>query len=167
MSRTHDPFELGVSHRWFKAVVSAAIVEDGHILMVQQASGTDRQRWNLPGGKVAPDELLLDAAVREAHEETGCGVRIGGLCGLYHFVGRSGKPTLRFLFLAQSVEGDPHPNDHEILDVRWFHLDQVEAMSDSQLCKPQVLRRMLADVRTPRLCPVDLLCEFGPMMLQS
>jgi 8-oxo-dGTP pyrophosphatase MutT (NUDIX family) len=167
MSRTHDPFELGLNRRWFKAVVSVAIVEDGHILMVQQASGTDRQRWNLPGGKVGPDELLLEAAVREAHEETGCGVRIGGLGGLYHFVGRSGKPTLRFLFLAQSVEGDPHPNDHEILDVRWFHLDQVQAMSDSQLCKPQVLRRMLADIRSRRQYPIDLLYEFDPSVMHT
>jgi len=167
MSRTQDSFPLDFSHRIFKAVVSTAVVEDGHLLMVHQASGSDRGRWNLPRGKVEADEMLLDAAVRETREETGCEVAIRGLGGLYHFVSRSGKPTLRFLFFGDTQDGYPHPCDREVMDVRWFHLDQVEAMSDSQLCKPQILRRMLADVRTPRLCPVDLLREFGPAVLQS
>jgi ADP-ribose pyrophosphatase YjhB (NUDIX family) len=167
MSTTRDPLQLGLTHRWFKAIVSTAIVEDTHILMVQQALGTDRQRWNLPGGKVGADELLLDAAFRETREETGCGVRISGLAGLYHFAGRSGKPTLRFLFLGQTLDGFPRPDGHEILDVRWFHLDQLDAMKDAQLCKPPILRQMLADLRARRQFPIDLLHEFDPAVLHA
>jgi 8-oxo-dGTP pyrophosphatase MutT (NUDIX family) len=167
MSRTQNSFPLDDGRRYFKAVVSTAVVEDSHVLMVHQAYGGDRGRWNLPGGKVQADELLLDAAVREAREETGCEVRVRGLGGLYHFVSRSGKPTLRFLFFADTLEGYPHPCDREVMDVRWFHLDQVETMTDNQLCKPQVLRRMLADVRLGRVCPLDTLREFDRSVLQS
>jgi 8-oxo-dGTP pyrophosphatase MutT (NUDIX family) len=167
MSRTQNSFPLDDGRRYFKAVVSIAVVEDGHVLMVHQASGGDRGRWNLPGGKVQADEMLVDAAVRETREETGCEVQVRGLGGLYHFVSRSGKPTLRFLFFGDTRGGYPHPCDREVLDVRWFHLDQIDGMTDGQLCKPQVLRRMLADVRAGRVCPLEMLCEFDRSVLHS
>lgn len=45
------------------------------ILMVDNHEG----HWSLPGGRVEPDETLIEAAIREVHEETGFEVEIGNL----------------------------------------------------------------------------------------
>ena len=37
---------------------------------------TDRDAWNLPGGKVEAGEAPWEAAVREVHEEIGLHVRV-------------------------------------------------------------------------------------------
>ena len=37
---------------------------------------TDRDAWNLPGGKVEAGEAPWEAAVREVHEEIGLRVRV-------------------------------------------------------------------------------------------
>jgi 8-oxo-dGTP pyrophosphatase MutT (NUDIX family) len=160
MSKHNDGFNPELNRRRFKGVVSTALVEKGHLLMVQEADGTDRGRWNFPGGKVGEDEWLLDAALREMREETGCTVKISGLGGLYHYVSRSGEPCLRFLFFATAVSGTPRPRANEIEDVRWFHLDQLEAMEDREICKPQLLRPMFAAVRRMRPWPIEFLHEL-------
>jgi 8-oxo-dGTP diphosphatase len=54
---------------------AAVIIEDpdGRVLLLLRGP-TDRWmpcRWNLPGGKIEPDETAAQAATREAHEEAG------------------------------------------------------------------------------------------------
>ncbi|MBB3330417.1 ADP-ribose pyrophosphatase YjhB (NUDIX family) [Halomonas campaniensis] len=51
--------------------VSAALIRDGHILMVRRRYPPNAGRLALPGGKVEAGESLRDAAARELREETG------------------------------------------------------------------------------------------------
>jgi ADP-ribose pyrophosphatase YjhB (NUDIX family) len=154
-----------VQRRPYKPVVSTAVLEDSHVLMVREARGLDRKKWNLPGGKTDASESLLEAAAREAQEETGHAVRIDALRGLYTYVNRSGIHRLRVMFLGRIVGGEPEPADgKEIMDVRWFTLRQLDAMSDAELSKPHVLRRMLADLHNPVRYPLNLLHEFDPAL---
>lgn len=54
---------------------SAAVIieQDGHVLLLQRGPTAPwmPNRWNLPGGIVEPGETPVQAAVREAEEETG------------------------------------------------------------------------------------------------
>lgn len=58
-----------------------AVIEDaaGNILLQQKRSG----RWALPAGAMEPDESILDALVREVHEETGLRVVRADPFGVY------------------------------------------------------------------------------------
>lgn len=49
----------------------AVVVCAGHVLLVERAGQPGRGLWALPGGFVDPHETTLEAAVREAGEETG------------------------------------------------------------------------------------------------
>lgn len=60
--------------------VGIAIIEDGKILLTKRR---DFPVWCIPGGHLSPGESVLDAAIREAKEETGFVVELTGIVGLY------------------------------------------------------------------------------------
>jgi 8-oxo-dGTP diphosphatase len=51
--------------------VAAAVVHNGRILTVRRGRPPNAGMLALPGGRVEPGEPLLEAAIRELHEETG------------------------------------------------------------------------------------------------
>ena len=77
---------------------------------------TDRDMWNLPGGRVEPDESPWQAVVREVEEETGLQVKVERLLGVYSV---PSKQDLVFNFLCSLTGGAPQPtleaDQHE-----WF-----------------------------------------------
>lgn len=76
--------------------------------------------WELPGGKLEPDELLADAAAREAFEETGLVVEPVSLgCYVEH------DGYICFLFGGVPLDGDltlREPNKHR--EWGWFPCDE-------------------------------------------
>ena len=58
--------------------VTGVVIEDEHILLLNQDTGSGRA-WSLPGGKVEEGESLSAALVREMREETGIAVAVGRL----------------------------------------------------------------------------------------
>lgn len=60
-------------------VVAAIIVNENRILATQRAHGSMRGYWEFPGGKVEPQESLLQALQREICEELATKVNVGSL----------------------------------------------------------------------------------------
>ncbi len=60
-------------------VVAGCIIErDGRVLMTKQAKQKYYGKWDFPAGHVEEYESIMDAAVRETFEETGCRIRLIG-----------------------------------------------------------------------------------------
>lgn len=59
----------------------ALIVHDGSVLLLQESSayadGTNAGKWDLPGGRLSPEEPFREALLREVREETGLDVVVG------------------------------------------------------------------------------------------
>jgi 8-oxo-dGTP pyrophosphatase MutT (NUDIX family) len=66
------------------SIVPAAMAfvqdDEGRILMIHR---TDNDKWALPGGAQDVGETIAQTAVRETREETGMGIEITGLVGIY------------------------------------------------------------------------------------
>lgn len=102
---------------------------DGKILLVQPAWA---ERWELPGGGVEleREETLIEAAVRECHEETGYRFvpepASLGFAGEHFFrVPWSGNHYHSLTFIVRgTVEGGREPGwiagPDEIVDIRWL-----------------------------------------------
>lgn len=61
--------------------------EKGEFLLLRRSenSHTNPGKWDLPGGKVNPDETLKEAVVREVEEETGISIYPGEIVGEVNF----------------------------------------------------------------------------------
>jgi mutator protein MutT len=73
--------------------------EQARILLCHR---TDRDMWNLPGGRVEPHEAPWQAVVREVEEETGLRVHVEELIGVYVI---PQKQDVVFNFLCRKTGG--------------------------------------------------------------
>ena len=79
--------------------------------------------WNLPGGKLEPDEAPWQAAVRETREEVGLHVEVVRLTGVYD---RSPSGRSVLAFLCRQVGGTPTVTA-EATEIDWFPMDALPA----------------------------------------
>ncbi len=122
-----------------RLVVGAAIVDDlGRPTTLLSARRTAPAElagsWELPGGKVEPEESPLDALHREIDEELGVKIQIGALLN-GPLAGRwpLGDRYVIQVWLARITRGEPQPlQDHDELlllskgtlyDVPWLPAD--------------------------------------------
>ena len=105
---------------------------DGRILMIEQYRFiSDSTGWAIPVGRADEGEELADAAQRELHEEAGYRAATLEYVGDYHPI--IGSSDLAFhIFFGYGLEpaGGPTTPD-EILQVGWFHPDEVWSMIEA------------------------------------
>ncbi|GAB7564525.1 NUDIX hydrolase [Methylobacillus methanolivorans] len=125
---------------WKPHTTVAAIVEQqGRFLLVEEETA-DGIRLNQPAGHVENGESLLEAAVREAREETAYRFTPQSLLGIYHWRHPLKDITyLRFAFIGQV---DDHQADlaldDGIIRALWMTADEIRA-TKAQHRSPQVL----------------------------
>jgi 8-oxo-dGTP pyrophosphatase MutT (NUDIX family) len=90
--------------------------------------------WLQPGGHLELDESPLEAALREAHEETGLAMTLAGGALLHVDVhdGGRGHTHLDARYLLHA-DGDPAPPPGESAEVRWFSWPDAIAVADPGL----------------------------------
>jgi ADP-ribose pyrophosphatase YjhB (NUDIX family) len=104
--------------------VSAAIIRDGKVLLVRRARNPALHLYTLPGGAVEAGETLIDAVVREAHEETSLTIEPVALAGHREVIapdaqGRTERHFVILCFAARWLAGEPVLSD-ELDDARWI-----------------------------------------------
>lgn len=101
-------------------------IHDGRVLLVASTYRSHAQPlWNLPGGRVAPGELLRDAVVREVREETGLRAAVSELA--YLSESYDGTRHVLSATFAVDVSGSiesPQHGDH-VVAVEWVPVDRL------------------------------------------
>ena len=143
------------------ATVAVLVERDGRYLCVEERI-RGRVLLNQPAGHLEPGESLIDAAIREALEESGHHVQLTGLVGVYQWRSpSSGKHFLRMAFAGISVGHDRERQlDEGILRTVWLTPDEVRHRQ-SDLRSPMVLRG-IEEHAAGRLFPLDILTNFDP-----
>jgi len=112
--------------------VNAVVVRDGHILLVKRGHEPYAGTWALPGGFVDWDEEALDAAVREAWEETGVRIRVTGLPLTITETADPRGNTLNVNFPAEPIvpDGLPQPvAGDDAADAAWCSLEDLTPLA--------------------------------------
>ena len=79
--------------------VGAIIIKDERVLLVKRAHPPIQGQWSIPGGVLEVGELVREAAVREAREETGLIVEPGALLGVYDRVLRDPEKRVQYHYV--------------------------------------------------------------------
>lgn len=110
--------------------VSTVVVKDGKLLVVQEGKNNYGQlgTWNFPAGHVEPGEGLVEAAVREAKEESGYTVAIDGVLSVLLKNADSGMSLVVF-FLGHIADDFPVVREAGIQQVDFMALEALEKLN--------------------------------------
>jgi 8-oxo-dGTP diphosphatase len=111
-------------------VVTAALVvvpgPAGTVTFIRQERGPYAGFWLLPGGKVEFGEAIIDAARREAAEESGCVVGGLDLTGAYEIRG-PGHHFVMWAYRSKDARRVPAQfSGHHVAGVRQARWDEME-----------------------------------------
>jgi ADP-ribose pyrophosphatase YjhB (NUDIX family) len=109
--------------------VGAIIVEGDRVLLVKRAHPPIQGQWSIPGGVLEVGEMVREAAVREAREETGLVVETGELLGVYDRILRDPEQRVQYHyvlidFLCRPVGGELLAAS-DAAEVRWFRREEL------------------------------------------
>jgi ADP-ribose pyrophosphatase YjhB (NUDIX family) len=104
--------------------VSAAVIRDGHVLVVRRARPPAHGLFTLPGGAVEAGETLAEAVVREVREETALAIEPVALAGFREVIMRDAEDRIKrhfviLAFAARWIAGEPKLNE-ELAEARWL-----------------------------------------------
>ena len=113
--------------------VGAIIIENGCVLLVKRAHPPIQGQWSIPGGVLEVGELVREAAIREAREETGLTVEPGELLGVFDRILRDDQKRVQYHyvlvdFLCRPVGGELQAAS-DAAEVCWFTPQQLPALS--------------------------------------
>ena len=130
--------------------VGAVIIENSQVVLVKRAHPPIAGQWSIPGGVLEVGELVRDAAIREAREETGLFVESGQLLGVFDRVLRDHEGRVQYHyvlidFLCRPIGGELNAAS-DAAEVHWFTPEQLPALglADDTL---EVIRKGFEKVR--------------------
>lgn len=128
--------------------VGAIIIENGRVLLVKRGHPPLEGEWSIPGGVLEVGELLREAAIREAKEETSLTVETGEILGVFDRLIRTGDRVqyhyVLIDFLCRRVAGELKPGS-DADEVRWFTPEELPCLNLAP-DTAEVIRKGLASV---------------------
>lgn len=141
--------------------VATVVVRDGKLLCVEETAGSRELVINQPAGHLEPDESLLDAAVREAREETGWDIRLTGFIGAYQWKApETGRHYLRFAFCGEALAFDEHRQlDEGIVRAVWWTPQELQALTPRH--RSPLVWQVVQDWQAGRVYPLSLMTQLS------
>lgn len=111
----------------------AIIIESDRVVLVKRAHPPIQGQWSIPGGVLEVGEMVREAAIREAREETGLIVEPGDLLGVYDRILRDPEHRVQYHyvlidFLCRRVGGELQAAS-DAAEVRWFKREELPALN--------------------------------------
>ncbi len=112
--------------------VGSIIIEGDRVVLVKRAHPPIQGQWSIPGGVLEVGELVREAAIREAREETGLIVDPGELLGVFDRVLRDAEKRVQYHyvlidFLCKRVGGELLAAS-DAAEVQWFTREELGAL---------------------------------------
>ena len=141
--------------RYNKSITATVyVINDGKVLLHQHKK---YKTWFPLGGHIEEDEFPHEAAIREVKEESGFDVTLietelapeielarvkrilAPFCLLHEGIGGV-ENFFDFIYIAETTETEPHPEDNESKEFKWFSYEELQEYD----IKPHVKNTALA-----------------------
>lgn len=131
--------------------IGSIIIEEGRVVLVKRAHPPIQGQWSIPGGVLEVGELIREAAVREAREETGLIVDPGELLGVFDRVLRDPDKRVQYHyvlidFLCRRIGGELRAAS-DATEVRWFKPEELPSLNLAEDTL-EVIQKGLAKLRS-------------------
>src|SRR5690242_15416620 len=113
--------------------VGSIIIEKDRVVLVKRAHPPIQGQWSIPGGVLEVGELVREAAIREAKEETGLIIAPGELLGVFDRILRDPENRVQYHyvlidFLCRRTGGELLAAS-DAAEVRWFTRAELPALN--------------------------------------
>ena len=145
-------------------VVGAILVKDGKVLLVKEGShskGVDEGKWSQPAGWIDVGENPIEAAKREAEEESGYKFEPTHLLGVYSLVRRDVTETLggtphaiKLIFKGNILSDEQQQLEEDVTETRWFTPEEIYAM-DNKTLRDMDIKQEVKDYFDGKGVPLD------------
>lgn len=137
-----------------KVIVGGIIEKEGKYLLVQEAKKKCYEKWNFPAGHLDFNESLEQGAIREIKEETGCDVKLDGVCYVANRI-LEDDLFVMIVFNAELINENIEFDKEEILDVKWFDYDEIVNKMESML-RENYVRTAVINQNNNLVAPIDI-----------
>lgn len=138
-----------------KVIVGGVIEKDGKVLLAQEKQEICYGKWNLPAGHLDPNESIMQGAIREIKEETGCDVELTGIATIANRI-LEDDIFIEIIFatklLNESIKIDPE----EILDVKWWDIEDVLNNMDDKLRNLNFIKQPIKNIKENKIGTLDI-----------
>ena len=138
-----------------KVIVGGVIEKDGKVLLVQEKQEICYEKWNIPAGHLDPNESIMQGAIREIKEETGCDVELTGIATIANRILKD-DIFIEIIFatklLNESIKIDPE----EILDVKWWNIEEVLNNMDDKLRNLNFIKQPIKNIKENKIGTLDI-----------
>ena len=124
-----------MSHHW-PVSVKGVVLRGGCVILLRN----ERDEWELPGGKLDPDESPEQCVVREIREELGLDVEATALQDVWVYTITPQARVLIVTFGCAEVTERDAVLSHEHKQVGWFPLGEIDALRMPEGYKNSVRR---------------------------
>ena len=147
MAEVRARFARDLGYVTAKVGVDGAMFDErDRVLLVRRA---DDGKWGLVAGWIDGNEMPEQALQREIAEEVGLTARVDELVGVFaRPAGTDGNPhsVVSIVYLCTVTGGTPRPQPHEVLEIAWRSIDEVESWHHHH----ELLARAALDVHVRR-----------------
>lgn len=137
-----------------KVIIGGIIEKEGKYLLVQEAKKKCYEKWNFPAGHLDFNESLKQGAIREIKEETGCDVKLDGVCYVANRI-LEDDLFVMIVFNAKLINENIEFDKEEILDVKWFDYDEIVNKMESML-RGNYVRTAVINQNNNLVAPIDI-----------
>lgn len=142
-----------------KIVVGGVVERDGKVLLVQEKKKRCYGKWNISARRLEPGEDIMRGAVREIKEETGCDVELTGILSIDYRV-MEDTPFIALIFSTRLVNEEIKFNKEELLDVKWYDIDEVINRMDDKLRDSRFIKHSLINLKNGKVGALDIIIDL-------
>lgn len=137
-------------------IVGGIIKKDEKVLMVQEKKKKCYGKWNIPAGHLDPNETIIEGALREIREETGCEVEATGIAVLANRI-MPDDVFVEIIFTTKLVKEDIKIDTEEILDVKWLDINDILNNMDEDLRDVKFIKQPIQNMIDGKVAPLDII----------
>jgi len=141
--------------------VGAILEKDGKVLLIKEAGGRDKGKWNQPAGWIDVGQNPLDMVIQEVREETGLAFTPTYILGVYSLVRKDHEGVdgnlphaVKLIYTGEFKETGEKPSVEEILEMKWFLPEEIYSMN-SEILRDMDIKKEVKDYFAGKRYPLD------------